>query len=92
MAERVTREVQDRRAEQGNEPAQEYPVTRKVGGTAVNSSVEAQEPDILDTIDELLEDEGTRGRDLEALLDEIDAVLEENPAEVVASYVQRGGE
>ena len=32
------------------------------------------------------------GKELDALLDEIDGVLEENAAEFVASYVQHGGE
>jgi ubiquitin-like protein Pup len=32
------------------------------------------------------------GKELEALLDEIDDLLEENAAEFVDSYVQRGGQ
>jgi ubiquitin-like protein Pup len=32
------------------------------------------------------------GADLDALLDEIDGVLEENAEEFVSSYVQHGGE
>jgi ubiquitin-like protein Pup len=36
--------------------------------------------------------EGRNLREVDRLIDEIDAVLEENAAEFVRSYVQRGGE
>ena len=40
-----------------------------------------------------LQDKGQRlGKELDALIDEIDGLLEENAAEFVESYVQRGGE
>lgn len=35
---------------------------------------------------------GTRLRDIDRLIDEIDSVLEENASEFVKGYVQRGGE
>lgn len=91
MAERATGETQRRRTE-GEEPTQEYPVARKVGHTAVNDSAETQVPDILDTIDEVLATEQISADAMGRLLDEIDAVLEENPEMLVALYRQRGGE
>ena len=40
-----------------------------------------------------LKDKGQKiGKELDALLDEIDDLLEENAAEFVDSYVQRGGQ
>jgi ubiquitin-like protein Pup len=37
-------------------------------------------------------DNGKLSEDVDRLVDEIDAVLEENASEFVKSYVQRGGE
>jgi prokaryotic ubiquitin-like protein Pup len=46
-----------------------------------------------ETGDEALADEAVAGgEDIDALLDEIDAVLEENAEEFVKNYVQKGGE
>jgi ubiquitin-like protein Pup len=40
-----------------------------------------------------LNDKGRKlGKELDALIDEIDGVLEENAAEFVDSYIQRGGQ
>ena len=36
--------------------------------------------------------DGKLGEDIEAILDEIDEVLEENAQEFVTSYVQKGGQ
>jgi ubiquitin-like protein Pup len=41
----------------------------------------------------LLEEKGHKfGKELDALIDEIDGLLEENAEEFVANYVQRGGQ
>ncbi|MFO7549363.1 MAG: ubiquitin-like protein Pup [Acidimicrobiia bacterium] len=46
-----------------------------------------------ETVDEAPADEIVAGgEDIDALLDEIDAVLEENAEEFVRNYVQKGGE
>jgi ubiquitin-like protein Pup len=50
------------------------------------SAVEAQDKQ------ELREKGKKIGKELDALLDEIEGVLEENAAEFVASYVQQGGQ
>ncbi len=41
----------------------------------------------------LLKEKGQKiGKELDALIDEIDGLLEENAAEFVNSYIQRGGQ
>ncbi len=53
--------------------------------TVSKREVEQPEPQAVDT------KEGLKG-EMDALLDEIDGVLEENAEEFVAGYVQKGGE
>jgi ubiquitin-like protein Pup len=53
-----------------------------------NEELEKSTEEVKDAIDELIEDK-TEEIDL---IDEIDAVLEENAEEFVKNYVQRGGE
>lgn len=53
-------------------------------------------PQTEETSDEATTDDGDQATegddDLDALLDEIDEVLEENPEDFVRNYVQKGGQ
>ena len=61
--------------------------TRKTSSTRPSDS----EPEAPSTA--LLKEKGQKiGKDLDALIDEIDGLLEENAAEFVTNYVQRGGQ
>ncbi len=67
--------------------------TKDTGGQdrARRSEQEVEETDAVDTT-EVQERVGKLTDDVDALLDEIDDVLEENAEEFVKSYVQKGGE
>jgi ubiquitin-like protein Pup len=67
--------------------------TKDTGGQrqAPRRSEEEQEQD-QQAGDEVRERQGKLTDDVDAILDEIDEVLEENAEEFVRSYVQKGGE
>ncbi|HEY2552544.1 MAG TPA: ubiquitin-like protein Pup [Streptosporangiaceae bacterium] len=67
--------------------------TKDTGGQrqAPKRSEDEQEQD-QQAADEVRERQGKLTDDVDAILDEIDEVLEENAEEFVRSYVQKGGE
>jgi ubiquitin-like protein Pup len=67
--------------------------TKDTGGQrqAPRRSEDEQEQD-QQAADEVRERQGKLTDDVDAILDEIDEVLEENAEEFVRSYVQKGGE
>ncbi len=61
----------------------------------MSKQTQAQKPAPQERVPETPHSEGAEQRDvsdIDALLDEIDAVLEENAEEFVANYIQKGGQ
>jgi ubiquitin-like protein Pup len=67
--------------------------TRDTGGQQKATRTREQTDEVEASVDtETAERRKEMGEDVDALLDEIDEVLEENAEDFVRSYVQKGGE
>jgi ubiquitin-like protein Pup len=67
--------------------------TRDTGGQQKATRTREEADEVEASVDtETAERRKEMGEDVDALLDEIDEVLEENSEEFVRSYVQKGGE
>ncbi len=60
--------------------------------TPVKEKAQKGADEVTEAIDKALEENEGRKSDLDSLIDEVDAVLEENAEEFVRNYVQRGGQ
>jgi ubiquitin-like protein Pup len=78
----------EQKTKTGTKSTSAPPVKTQKSKDLKNEELEQSTEEVKDAIDELIEDK-TEEIDL---IDEIDAVLEENAEEFVKNYVQRGGE
>ena len=68
--------------------------TKDTGGGQQRASRKTEDTSAVEDVDasDLQERQEQLGEDVDAILDEIDEVLEENSEEFVKSYIQKGGE
>jgi ubiquitin-like protein Pup len=68
--------------------------TKEPGGGQQRASRKTQDAEAVEDVDstELEERQEQLSEDVDAILDEIDEVLEENAEDFVRAYVQKGGE